>query len=47
MAMETTMILKAILFTILYDHICVCDVYIPALLFCLCLTCGGCFVMIE
>jgi hypothetical protein len=27
MAMETTMIPKAIVFTILYDHICAYDVY--------------------
>jgi hypothetical protein len=45
--METTMILMAILFTIWYDHICACDVYFLALLFDLCLTCGGCFVTIE
>jgi hypothetical protein len=47
MAMETTMIPKVILFTILYDHICVCDVYFLILLFYLCFACGGCFVMIE
>jgi hypothetical protein len=47
MAMETTMIPKVILFIIWYDHICVCNVYFLTLLFYLCLTCGGYFVMIE
>jgi hypothetical protein len=41
------MIPKTILFTNLYDHICACDVYFLALLFNLCFTCGGCFIMIE
>jgi hypothetical protein len=47
MAMETTMIPKAMLFIICYDHICACDLYFLALLFYLCLTCGRCFVTIE
>jgi hypothetical protein len=47
MVMETTMIPMAILLTICYNHICAFDVYFPALLFDLCLTCGGCFVTIE
>jgi hypothetical protein len=47
MAMETTMIPMGILFIIGYDHICAYGVYLPALLFYLCLTYGGCFIMIE
>jgi hypothetical protein len=47
MIMETIMILKAILFTMWYDQIYVYDVYFITLLFYLCFTCGGCFIMIE
>jgi hypothetical protein len=47
MMMETTMIPKTILFIIWYDYICDCDVYFLLLLFYLCFTCGGCFIMIE
>jgi hypothetical protein len=47
MAMETTMILMTIVFTIWYDYICVYDVYFSTLLFYLCLTCGECFIMIK
>jgi hypothetical protein len=47
MAMETTMIPKAILFTILYDHILAYVVYFITLLYYMCFTCGGCFVTIE
>jgi hypothetical protein len=47
MEMETTMIPKVILLTILYDHICAYDVYFLPLLFYLCFTCGGCFVTIK
>jgi hypothetical protein len=47
MEMETTMIPMVILLSILYDHICACDVYFLPLLFYLCFTCGGCFVTIK
>jgi hypothetical protein len=47
MVMETNIISNVILFIIWYDHICAYDVYFFTLLFYLCFTSGGCFIMIE